>query len=809
MDDLWRDVRFGARMLLRTPGFTAVALLTLALGIGANTAIFSFVNAILIRPLPYPESERLVFLTEWSKQIPNMSFSIANFEDVRDQNQVFASIVAFRGQDYVMTGEGEAERLAGRQVTAGFFDTLGVRPLIGRAFTAEEDRPGEERVALLGEGLWLRRFGGDPGVLGRSLVLDGEPYTVIGVLPDTLHIAFRQSEVWTSLGQLADRLGGEERRGNHPGIYVLGRLAPGVEVATARAEIKGIASRLAEKYPSNATHSMTLEPALEALVGEMRPALVVLLGAVFLVLLIASANVANLLLARAAVRQKEIAVRGALGASRSRVIRQLLTESVLLSLGGGALGLAIGVGGIALLRSILPDGAPRVSEVGLDGQVLLFTFAVAVATGLVFGLVPALQTARVDGSEALREEGRGSSGGQGRRRIRAALIVAEVSLALVLLVGAGLMLRSFGRLLDADAGFDPRDALTMTVTLPQVDYPEPSDRAAFFERVLERVGTLPGIEAYGSTAPLLGGWQQSFEVEGTPPAEPGQAPSTDITRVSPGLIRAMGMRLVRGRDFTERDRADQPEVCIVDETMADLYWPGEDPVGKRLRLGAGHDNDNPWMTVVGVVAHVKNYGVDQDSRVETLVPYLQNPLGFAVLVVRTEGEPTSVTAAVREAVRGVDPQVPVFSVQTLRDVVAEEYVDRRIAAQLLGGFAALALLLAAIGIYGVMSYAVTQQTREIGIRVALGAGRADILRMVLAQGMRLAGVGLGLGLVLAFVLARGLGSALGSMLFQISSTDPPTFSVVPVLLAAVALVACLIPARRALRVDPMRALHYE
>jgi predicted permease len=810
METLWRDVRYGIRMLWRSPGFTAVALLTLALGIGVNTAIFSFVHAILLRPLPYPGSERLVFLTEWSEQVPNMSFSVANFQDLRDQNRVFEALFAARGQNYVLTGEGEAERLAGRQVTAGFFETLGLTPIVGRAFTPEEDRPGAEPVALLGEGLWLRRFGGDPAVVGRRLVLDGEPYTVVGVLPDTLHSTFRRAEVWTSLGRLFDRYGGEEKRGNHPGIYVLARLQPGVDVARARTDVKGIAERLATEHPeTNARQSMTLEPALQTLVGPMRPVLLVLLGAVVLVLLIASANVANLLLARAAVRQKEIAVRSALGAGRRRVVRQLLTESVVLSLAGGALGLGVGVAGIRALRLVLPDGAPRIHEVSLDATVLAFTFAVALVTGVVFGLVPALQTSRVDSAETLKEGRRTASGGRGPRRMRAALIIAEVSLALVLLVGAGLLLKSFARVLAADPGFEAGGALTMTVSLPRATYEEKEAQAAFFERVLERLAAVPGVAAYGSTAPLLGSWQTSFTVEGRPEPPPGQAPSTDITRISPGLVRAMGMRLVRGRDFTERDRADRPDVCIVDETMAETYWPNDDPLGKRIRIGSGPGADGPWLTVVGVVAHVKNYGVDQDSRVETWVPYLQNPLGFATLVVRTTGEPTRVAAAAREVVRSVDPQVPVFSVRTLADVVAEEYVAKRVAAQLLGAFAVLALLLAAIGIYGVMSYAVAQQTRDIGIRVALGARQTDILGMVLGQGLRLAGLGVLSGLALAYALARGLGAALGSMLFNVSATDPPTFSAVPVLLAAVAAVACLLPALRALRVDPIRALHYE
>jgi putative ABC transport system permease protein len=810
VETVWQDVRYGARMLARSPAFTAVALLTLAIGIGANSAIFSFVNAILLRPLPYPESDRLVFLTEWSRQIPEMSFSLANFEDLRDQSRVFEALFAFRGQDYVLTGEGEAERLSGQQVTSGFFETLRLHPVLGRAFTPDEDRPGAERVALLGEGLWLRRFGADPGVLGRRLVLDGEPYTVVGVLPDALHSTFRTTEIWTSLGRLGDRFGGAEHRGNHPGIYVLARLAPGVDTARARTEVTTLAQRLATQYPAtNAGQSMTVEPALQTLVGPLRPALLILLGAVALVLLIACANVANLLLARAASRQKEIAVRCALGASRGRVVRQLLTESVLLAFAGGTLGLGVAAGGMTALRAVLPERAPRVGEVALDGAVLAFTFLVALGTGILFGLLPALQTARVDSAQTLKEGGRGGTAGRRRQRVRALLVVSEVSLALVLLVGAGLLLKSFVHVLRADPGFEPEGALTLTVSLPPASYDAPAKRAAFFDRVLEGLERVPGVEAYGSTAPLLGHWQTSFTAEGQPEAPPGQAPSTDITRVSPGLIRAMGMRLVRGRDFTDRDREGQPLVCIVDETMADTYWPGANPLGRRLRLGSGKKDDKPWLTVVGVVDHVKNYGVDQDSRVETFVPYRQDALGFAILVLRTRGDPAALASAARDVVRSVDPDVPIFSVRPLADVVAEEYVAKRVSAQLLGAFAVLALLLAAVGIYGVMSWAVTQRTQEIGVRVALGAGRADILRMVLTHGMRLAGIGLAVGLGLAFILARGLDHALGTLLFGVSPTDPPTFSAVPVVLAVVALLACVLPARRALGVDPVRALHYE
>jgi putative ABC transport system permease protein len=809
MEALWQDLRYGVRTLAKSPGFTAVSILTLALGIGANSAIFSFVNAVLLRPLPYPDPDRLVFLTEWSQQVPNMSFSVANFEDVRDQNGVFSSMVAFRNQNYVLT-EGEPERLNGRQATSGLFATMGVQPTIGRAFTPEEDKPGADRVVLLSDGFWMRRFGRDPAVLGRTLVLNQEPYTVIGVLPPTFHTSWQQTEVFTSLGRLADRLGGPSNRGNHPGIYVAGRMRPGVTVEAARAEVVAIAQRLAEQYPdSNARQSMTVRPALESIVGDLRPALLILLGAVALVLLIACANVANLMLARAATRYKEIALRTALGAGRARVVRQLLTESVVLSSSAGLLGLLLAYAGIRGLLALIPDNTPRVETVSLDPTVLAFTFVVAVGTGLLFGLIPARQAGRIDTTEALKESARGSSAGPARTRARSVLVVAEVSLALVLLIGAGLLLKSFARLVEADPGFDPTGVVTMSVNLPNARYDQPEKTRAFYERVLANLAGAPGLEAFASTTPLLGGWQNSFTVEGHPPPPPGQQPSTDINRISPDYFRAMGVRLLRGRAFTEQDRAGQPLVCIVDESMAKAYWPDEDPLGKRMKLGSGPDNRNEWMTVVGVAAHTKNYGVDQDSRVETYVPYHQNPQPSATFVVRSTSGAAGAVGAVRAAVKAVDPEVPIFSVRPLAEIVSDGRAQKRLSAQLLGAFGTLALLLSAIGIYGVMSYSVTQKTVDIGIRMALGAQKADVMRMVLGHGMKLCALGVGIGLALALGLARGLASALSTILFEVSRTDLLVYAAVPLVLIGVAFAACYLPARRAVAIDPMLALRDE
>jgi putative ABC transport system permease protein len=805
MENWWRDVRFGARMLLKAPGFLAVAVLTLALGIGANTAIFSVINSVLLRPLPYEEAERLTILTEWSEQVPNMSFSVANLKDVRDQNTVFESLVGYNGTNFILTGEGsEAERLNGRQVTSGMFATLRKQPVLGRAFAPEDDKPGAEPVVVLAEGFWERRFGRDPDLVGKKLTLSGESFTVIGVAPKTLHGSWRTIDAFTPLLRLEDRIGGESQRGNHPGIYVVARMRRGVTLEQARADVVGIAKRLAERYPnSNAKQSMTVRSLHQQFVGDLQPALLVLLGAVVFVLLIACANVANLLLARAAARQKEVAVRMALGARRARLLRQLLTESVLLALLGGVLGVLLAYWGVRGLVASLPSNVPRADEIGIDAAVLFFTLGVSLLTGLVFGIAPAWKVASTNVHEPLKESGRGTIGA-GHHRLRNSLVVAEISLSLILLVGAGLFLRSFFRIIQADAGFRARGVLTASVPLPQTRFPDHPTRAAFVERVVESLSGVAGVQAAAATIPLLGGWQSSFSVEGKPEPAPGQLPSADIARVTQHYFKAMGVRVVQGRVFDARDTAASAPVCVVDETFVQKHWPGEDPLGKRVKFGR-LDNDSKWMEVVGVVAHVKNYGVDEDSRVELYLPYLQNSAGGLTLLLRTEGDPASLSASLRQAVTGVDPDLPVYSVRTLDEIVSDRTAQRRLAVILISVFAGVALLLAAVGIYGVMSYAVTQRTQEIGIRMALGAEREHILGMVLRHGTRMSLLGVAIGLGAAFGLAR----LITNLLFQTSAADPPTFSLVPLLLVFVALFACYLPARRATRVDPMTALRYE
>ncbi len=817
METLWQDVKYGVRMLTKSPGFTVVALLALTLGIGANSAIFSLVNSILLRPLPYPEADRLIFFGEQSRQVPNMSISMANFNDFRDKSTVFDGMVAFRGQNYTMTGAGEPERLLGRQVTWQLFPTLKLQPIIGRGFGPEEDKVGAERVVLLSEAFWARRFARDPGVLNKQLVLNGESYTVIGVLPTNgFHATWRTADVFSSLWRLEDTLGGPNNRGNHPGIYAFARMKPGVTFAQAEAELKGIAERLAQEYPSNREQSASVQPLHDAVVGTVRGQLMVLLGAVGFVLLIACANVANLLLARAASRQKEIAVRTALGAGRMRLVRQMLTESVLLSTAGGAIGMFLAWASIRALVSAGPTTIPRLSEIALDGWVLAFTAGISVLTGLIFGLAPALHASKPEMAETLKEGSRGMSGSASRHRVRNSLVVAEISLALVLLVGAGLMLKSFANLTDADAGFRDDGVLVASVTLPQTKYPfMPVEKRQlsrdFNTRVIENIRALPGVEYAATTSPLLGGNQTSFHIQGTPIPQPGQAPSTDNTRVSPDYFKVMGVRLLKGRYFTEADVDGAPRVCIVDETLANTRWPNEDPIGKVMRFGSGQiqpGQDPGWMTVVGVVAHVKNYGVDQDSREETYVPHAQS-FGGGTIVVKAKGDPAQLISPVRQAVLSVDPDVPIFGARTLASIVSDNVAPRRMSVNLLGGFAGLALLLAAVGIYGVMSYAVSQRTHEIGIRMALGAGRGDIFKLVVGQGMWLAGVGVVLGLLMAFGLAFGIDRFLSPLLFGVSKTDPATYALIPFVLIAVALGANYIPARRAMKVDPIIALRYE
>jgi putative ABC transport system permease protein len=825
MGKLWQDVRYGARMLAKSPGFAVVTILALALGIGANSAIFSVVNGVLLRPLPYKTASRLVFMGEWSQQVPNMSVSYPNFLDWRAQNHSFDQLAAFRSNGYVLTGAGEPERLTAREVSQDFFPALGVAPAMGRNFTPDEDRAGGNKTVVLSHGLWQRRFGGDPSVVGKTLTLNNEGYTVVGILPQTFEWQ-ANVDVYAPIGLNADRM---QDRDSHPGIYLVGTLKDGVTLAQAREDMKAITDRLAQQYPkTNSGNGFTLDTLQNTATQSIRSSLLVLMAAVIFVLLIACANVANLLLARAASRGREIAIRTALGAGRWRIVRQLLTESLLLSLAGGALGLLLASWGVEALLASVSDSVPNllIENVRLDTRVLVFTLGASVLTGLLFGLAPAIQISKSNLNESLKEGGRSGSEGGARQRVRAFLVVAEVALSLLLLVGAGLLVKSFMNLRHTELGFEPEHVLTMRVALPETRYKANAQIENFYLTLLQRVKQLPGVEAAGLTVglPMNGGIESGFAVEGQEPTDRASAVVAVNLSVSPGYFRAMDIPLVEGRYFDEHDREGSERVAIVDEMFAKRYFPNESAVGKRLRMGTGIGVDPaqlpPWLKIVGVVKHVKHYGPDEEGRVELFRPFNQfailpdspmlkgQPLNFPrsmSLAVRANADPAALTSSIRGAVREIDPDLPVSFVQTMNEIVAQTISPQKFATWMLGLFAAVALLLAALGIYGVMAYSVTQRTHEIGIRMALGAKRADVLRMILGQGMRLTLIGVGVGIVGAFAVTR----ALSTMLFGVKATDPITYGGVAILLAAVALVSCLLPARRATKVDPMIALRYE
>ena len=806
MQTLWQDVRYALRMLRKNPSFTAVAVIALTLGIGADSAIFSVVNSVLLKPLPYPESERLVFLSERSPQLEGMSIAYPNFTDWREQNDAFENIGVFRRQNFNLTGSGEPERLVGGQVSADMFTALRVSPLHGRLFSNDEDKAGATPVAVLSYGLWQRRFGGDPGIVDQQLTLNGTSFTVIGIMPADFLFPSR-AELWTPVGQ-ASRDPGWESRGNHPGLYGVARLKPGVTVEQSRAEMDRVAAALERQYPdTNTGNRVTVTPALESVVRDIKPALLILLGAVGVVLLIACANVANLLLARATTRQKEMAIRTALGASRWRIIRQLLTESILLGLTGGALGLLLARWGVQLIVAVSPNSIPRSREIGLDSRVLLFTVAMAILTGIIFGLVPALQSSNPDLNETLKDAGRGSTG---RRHIlRNALVVTEVAMTMMLLVGAGLMIRSFYRLAQVDPGFNGDHLLTFNILLPRGKYPEDPQRIDFYDRVSEKLRALPGVETVGLSSGLpLGnnGWQTSFVIDGQPDPEPGKMPLTEAAVATPDYFKAMGIVLLKGRNFSERDSKDTPRVAIIDEEFARRYWPETEPLGQHIRAG-GKDPRNPLIEIVGVVRRVKMDGLDHDSeRVQSYYPFRQLVnAGMTVVVKTSGGDPMNLATAVRQQVLAVDPDQPVYSLNTMQQLRADSIAPQRLNLILFTCFGLVAVVLAAVGIYGVMSYAVTQRTHEIGIRMALGARPGNVLQMVVRHGMRLTIAGLAIGTGLAWLAAH----AMTSLLFGISASDPLTYAVLPLLLAGIALAACLVPARRATKVDPMIALRYE
>jgi putative ABC transport system permease protein len=822
MATILQDVRYGIRMLVKTPALTAIVILALALGIGANTAIFSVINAVVLRPLPFDQSDQLLFLNERSPVLDEMSISYPNFTDWRNQNHVFEKIGVYNRNSYNLTGYGEAERILTGQVSADLFSALRVNALIGRVFTNDEDKPGAAPVVVLSYALWQRRFGGQNSILNQALTLNGRSYTVIGVMPADYAFPSRV-EMWVPVGQLSGDPNWQQR-GNHPGLYAVGRLKPGATMAQAQADMNTIAANLEKQFPdSNTRNGVRIRPLMEVLVGPtVRSTLWVLFGAVAFVLLIACANIANLLLARATSRRKEMAIRAAMGAGRWRIARQLLTESLLLAIIGGGIGLGIAVLMIKWILYVSPTAIPRSREIALDWRVLGFTLAVSFLTGILFGLVPALQAGEVDVHETLKEAGRGTSA---KHWLRSSLVIVEVATTMVLLIGAGLMIRSFYRLQNVNPGFSYEQLTSFTVTLPQRKYVTEEQRSTFFNSLLQNLRAVPGVQSVGAASGLpLGnnGWQTSFVVDGRPQPPRGQTPLMEACTVTPDYFRAMNIPLLRGRYFTDQDnrafiagrdlsKLNDGErmiaganVIIIDDLFAKQHWPNEEAVGKRIRFGT--DSGAPVLEVVGVVGRVKMESLSDDSnRVQGYFSFGQLPFNGMTVIIKGIGDPNQLIAAAREQVKAVDSDQPIYNIRTMEEIRGESVAPQRLNLMLLSIFAGIAFVLAIVGIYGVMSYAVTQRTHEIGIRMAIGAQPRDVFRMILGQGMFLTIVGMVAGLLGAFGLTR----LMATMLFGVRPTDPLTFAGVAVLLALVALVACYIPGRRATKVDPVNSLRYE
>ncbi|PZR72688.1 MAG: ABC transporter permease [Chthoniobacterales bacterium] len=797
------DIRYAFRQLIKSPGFTAVTVLTLALGIGACTAIFSVVNVVLLRPLDYPEPGRIVVIRETNfPEFPEFSVSPPNYLDWEKQTKSYEKLAAYSGSRINLTGDGEPQQLVGIKATAQYFDVYGIKPALGRTFLPEEDAPGKNHVAVLSYPFWQRVFGGAADVIGRPIQLNGEPYTVVGVAPLGFGVASRV-DAWMPMAFEPKEVSNDARGGHY--LNVVGRLKPGVTVAQAEAELKVLAAQLAQQYPdSNKGWGIFMMPLQDFSVRDVRTVLYTLLGAVGCVLLIACANIANLLLARATARHREISIRAALGASRARLIRQLLTESVMLALCGGLAGVLFARWGLDALLALAPPNLPRVSDIHLDAGVLIFSLGLSVITGLVFGIAPAWLAARADVNEALKQGSRGSTEGGARGRLRSALVILEVTFALMLLGGAGLLARSFMQLAHVDPGFTPENATVLRLSLPQKKYALPEQQTAFADTLLERVKTLPGVQAVGLThsMPLVGDYVLGFNIEGRAAVAPSDLPSTNYYAVTPDYFRAMGIRLVRGRVFTARDDAKAPRVAVINEMMARQHFPNEDPIGKRINITNGPDT---WREIIGIVGDIKQYGVDKATSSQSYEPFAQVPFGSLNVVIRTGGSPAALLGAIRPAVYAVDKDQPIGAIRPLEEIMADSIARQRFAMTLLTVFSLVALVIAAVGIYGVMAYSVVQRTGEFGIRMALGAQQRDVLRLVLAQGGKLVGIGLVIGLAATLAASR----AMGSMLFNTSAQDPLTLGTITLVLAVVALIACLLPASRATKVNPIEALRAE
>lgn len=795
------DIRFALRQFAKTPGFTFIAILTLALGVGACTAIFTVVNSVLLRPVEFPESDRILVIRETNlPQFPQFSVSPANYRDFSTEADAFESMYAVRGSSYNLTGKGEPQRVTGQRVTGRFFDVLKTQPILGRSFGPAEDAPGKDAVVVLSYAFWQKQFGGSPGVIGESLMLNNRPCTIIGVMP----ASFRRGTNTDVYAPMAFDEQDWASRGAHY-ITVLGRLKPGVTVEQARTQLEAIAARLAEKYPdTNKNWGVLVKTLLDSTTGTLRPTLLILLGAVGLLLLIACANVANLLLARATARQREISIRAALGSSRWRIVRQLLTESLVLGLFGGLLGALIGKWSLDAMLAIAPSDLPRAAEIALDGRALAFTLVLALGTGVIFGLAPALQSLRVNLVEALKDGSRGASDGGRRHWVRNTLVVLEVALALMLLSGAGLLMRSFLQLSAASPGFNPHHALWVSVGLPRAKYDTPAKQNTVIEALLERFRALPGVTSVGVShvMPFSGSdYSLGLEIEGKPVPE-SDLPSTNYFAVSPDYFKAMGIPLLRGRDFTAQDRTDSPRVAIISQSLANQFFPGQDPIGKRINMTNGPQT---WREIIGVVGDIKHAAIDQITQPQSYEPILQAQFTGLNFAVRTSGDPTTLTAALRREVYAVDPDQPVGQVAALEKLVGDSMARQRFAFTLFAVFSGLALLLASIGIYGVMAYNVSQRRGEIGVRMALGATAGDVIKLILRQGFGVIALGVGTGLAATLALAH----VIQSMLYGTNPRDPLTLALIAAVLAAVALIACLIPALRATKVDPLTALRSE
>src|SRR5262245_29619181 len=815
------DLKFAYRQLLKNTSFTAVAVLTLALGIGANTAIFSVVDAVLLRPLAYPDSGQLVSLSERGPDWSGGSISYPNFTDWRNQQSVFERFGVYSGNNSTLTGAGEPVQLAGALMSADVFAALRTQPEIGRVFSEEEDKPGAAPVAVISHALWQNRFGGDAGIVNKAINLSGKPYTILGVMPAGFEFPDKV-DLWLPVGPLfADS--SWQKRDNHPGLFGLARLKPGATLEKARADLNVIAVRLEQQYPdSNKTRGVQIDRLLDNKVGNVRRALWILLGAVSFVLVIACANVANLLLARAASREKEMALRAALGAGRWRITRQLLTESGLLALLGAVVGLLFANGALRVVAALAGESIPRAAEISLDLRVLLFSGLVAVLTGILFGLAPAWHASRVDLQGTLKEAGRGAT--SRRAGLRQGLVIAEVALTFVLLVGAGLLLLSFHRLLQVNPGFAIDRVLTFRINRPQDKYQTDEQQILFYHALLEKLRALPGVRAASLASPNSiplheGGWDMLFLIEGRPEPPPHLQPSLQLHLIGPDYFRVMGIPLLQGRDFTEQDNREHLRgtsssndwgagfnSIIIDEEFAKRYWPNQNPLGQRVRIPFGEREKQPVVTVVGVVGRLKeNRLSEQGGLVQAYFPIYQQPLQNLAVVVKTTSEPAAMLTTIRQQVSQLDPALPIFGIYTMKEMRDRTIAPDRLNLGLLGGFAALALVLAIVGLYGLFSFTITQRQREIGVRMALGSQRFDVLNLVVSQGMRLILAGVVIGLFGSFALTR----VLASVLFKVEPTDPLTFVTVTFSLCIVALLACYIPARRATKVDPMEALRTE